>query len=162
MALETEIINETLFLTKMGQGINNLKDVIYITSEISKLVNIMMDETPITVCEKLKLLMIFFLEALRDINDRLFDINDNLEDMSLEQQIKSAVSFWTDINIVSSIQTRITEIMITVSSEITKIKDTQVPKTDVLESALATMNDKILAMKYTIIAMKSDLITKMR
>jgi hypothetical protein len=88
----------------------------------------------------------------------LIDISDNLEDMSLTDQIKTAIKFSSDISIVNSIQTRISDVINIISTEIIIINNTtESPNLNVLQRAFITINDKINAMKYAIIATKSDL-----
>lgn len=143
----------------MEKRVDDLKDVIYIASKISKAMTIIISLVPKTVCNKLECIMRCMEKSLEEIYIILIDISDNLEDMSLTQLIKIATKFSSDMRITESIQIDITDTMDIIVIEINKVKKSMnsMPKFDVLERALIVMNDKILAMKYSIIAMKSNL-----
>jgi len=158
MAFETEIYN-SFHLAEMEKRVEDLKDVIYIALEISKAISIIISLVPKTVCNKLECIMRCMKKSLEEIYIILIDISDNLEDMSLTQQIKIATKFSSDMRITESIQIDITDTMDIIVIEINKVKNamSSIPNFDVLERALIVMNDKILAMKYSIIAMRSNL-----
>jgi hypothetical protein len=100
----------------------------------------------------------YVIKSFEEISIILIDISDNLEDMSLTDQIKTAIKFSSDISIVNSIQTRISDVINIISTEIIIINNTtESPNLNVLQRAFITINDKINAMKYAIIATKSDL-----
>jgi tRNA/tmRNA/rRNA uracil-C5-methylase (TrmA/RlmC/RlmD family) len=160
MALKTELY-ESLYLIEMNKATLEFKDVIYITTNLSKIMSILkslVQNSKYNKVNELEFSIDYVIKSFEEISIILIDISDNLEDMSLTDQIKTAIKFSSDISIVNSIQTRISDVINIISTEIIIINNTtESPNLNVLQRAFITINDKINAMKYAIIATKSDL-----
>ncbi len=137
---------------------SEMDDLLFVMSEIVKVVNIFMEKIPDQVSidlDAIKNELVSMIQSLMTIMDDLVAIKDNIAAMS--EKVETAKNFSSDLNIVRIIQKRITDAMRLVASGLGKVSnDADANVFDILKVNLGVMNDKIIAMKYATIAMKSD------